>query len=342
MTRRLSNVALTVAVVLLSVAAPALGRERTYYIAADEVTWSYAPAGRDLMFGRALPRLLPGQLGWAYQKLLYRRYSDATFRAPAVLPQQDRYLGSIGPIVRAEVGDTVVIVFKNNTRVPVDIEPSGLTAPVAAPVPSKAMHTYRWLVPERAGPGPSDLTSVLWTYSSAIRGIGDQAAGLIGPIIVTKRGSARGDGSPVDVDRELVVAFRETDESISELFDENVSSPMTNTRRLKKTAPAISTDNVFVSLNGFSYGNMPMISLRRGEKVRWYLFSTASTFDFHAPTWTGQTVVWNGRTVDTIALNVSDRQLADMVPDKAGVWELYCTLNVHLEGGMDARFTVLP
>lgn len=342
MTRRLSNFALAVAVALLSIAAPALGRERTYYIAADEVTWNYAPAGRDLMLGRALPLLLPGQLGWAYQKLLYRRYSDATFRVLAVLPQQDRYLGSIGPIVRAEVGDTVVVVFKNNTRVPVDIEPTGLAAPVAAPVTGGAVRRYRWLVPQRAGPGPSDLTSMLWTYSSAVRGIGDQAAGLIGPIIVTKRGSARDDGSPVDVDRELVVAFRETDEATSELFDENILSPMTNPRRVKKTLGAVSTDNVFVSLNGFLYGNMPMISLRRGEKVRWYLFSSSSTFDFHAPTWTGQTVVWNGRTVDTIALNVSDRQLADMVPDNHGVWELYCTLNLHLEAGMDTRFTVLP
>jgi hypothetical protein len=342
MTLRSSNFTIAIAVALLSIAAPALGRERTYYIAADEVSWNYAPAGRDITFGRALPHLLPGQLGWAYQKLLYRRYSDATFRVLTVLPQQDRYLGSIGPILRAEVGDSLVIVFKNNTRVPVDIEPTGVVAPVAVPVPRGAVRTYRWTVPERAGPGPSDLTSVLWIYRSGVHGIAGSTAGLIGPIIVTKRGSARDNGSPVDVDRELVVAFRETDESISELFDENVSNATMNPRRLKKTQPALLTDNLFVSLNGFSYGNMPMISLRRAERVRWYLFSSGSTFDFHAPTWTGQTVVWNGRTVDTIALDVSNRQLADMVPDNPGVWELYCMFNLHVEAGMDARFTVLP
>ena len=59
---------------------------RTYYIAADEVTWDYAPAGRDLITGkpfdaRASMWTVPGKhrLGSRYKKALYREYTDATF-----------------------------------------------------------------------------------------------------------------------------------------------------------------------------------------------------------------------------------------------------------------------
>ena len=43
----------------------------------------------------------------------------------------------------------------------------------------------------------------------------DTAAGLAGVIIVTRRGAARPDGSPADVDREFVTLFSIFDESIS-------------------------------------------------------------------------------------------------------------------------------
>ena len=42
--------------------------------------------------------------------------------------------------------------------------------------------------------------------------------GLMGPIIVTARGSARADGSPKDVDREFVTAFALFDETDSWYF----------------------------------------------------------------------------------------------------------------------------
>jgi FtsP/CotA-like multicopper oxidase with cupredoxin domain len=34
--------------------------------------------------------------------------------------------------------------------------------------------------------------------------------------------------------------------------------------------------------------------------------------------------------------------VADMVPDNVGTWLFHCHVNVHLNGGMVARYQVLP
>lgn len=326
-------------------AQPATARERTYYVAADDVVWNYAPSGKNLEDSTPLRPLLHGQLGWSYHKLLYREYTDASFRALAPVPPDRRYLGFLGPLMRAEVGDTIVVVLRNHTRQPLDINPHGLvvvSAP-AKPLAPGGTGTYRWAVTDHGGPGPSDGSSFLWTYTPSNRIAGMMASGLIGPIIVTRRGMARADGSPTDVDREFVIGFREEDESESVTLPESLADTATNPRHVPKKLAAIPFGtNVYVSLNGFEFGNMPMLTMHRGERVRWYLFSSESPFDFHAPTWTGNTVLWNGQRADTIGLGVSDRAIADMVPDNVGMWKIYCTLNIHLLGGMEARYTVVP
>jgi hephaestin len=330
------------AAALLSAAGPAAAKVRTYFIAADEVLWNYAPSGRDLIAGTALPKPLPGQLGYIYHKLMYRSYTDATFTRQIPRVEADRYLGSVGPVLRAEVGDTIVVVFKNNARLPLGMLPSGgLVEPRPRLIPPGFVHTYRWYVPETAGPGPGDESSTMWTYDSGGKDYhAALMAGLEGPIVVTRAGAARADGSPSDVDHEVFAAFREMDESASALFTENLTDPLTNPRKVTRAAALVPFTDLSVSINGFTFGNMPMLTLRRGERVRWYVFDSNNDGDFHAPTWSGQTVLVGGRRMDTVTLNPGTRAVADMVPDNPGVWLLYCTLNIHLESGMKARYQV--
>src|SRR6266511_869021 len=54
---------------------------------------------------------------------------------------------------------------------------------------------------------PMDGSATLWMYHSHVDEVRDTNTGLIGPLIVTKRGMARADGSPKDVERELVTLF---------------------------------------------------------------------------------------------------------------------------------------
>jgi FtsP/CotA-like multicopper oxidase with cupredoxin domain len=336
------GVAIAVAALSMTAAQPAAAQERSYFIAADEVLWNFAPSGRDLVAGRTLPAPNPGQLGYIYHKLEYRGYTDATFARLRPYSGNDRYLGILGPVLRAEVGDTITVVFKNNTHMPVDIAPSGgLAGPLSRLIAPGTMHTYRWGVPESAGPGPADDSSVLWTYDtngSAFHGT--MMAGLLGPIVITRRGAANANGAPKDVDREVFAGFLETDESTSSLFSQNLVDPQTNPRKVSKARAMIPFTDLIVSINGFTYGNLPIVSLRRGERVRWYVFSSNNDGDSHAPTWNGGTLTVAGNRVDTVGLNPSGHVIADMVPDNPGTWLLYCTLNIHLDFGMKARYRV--
>ena len=102
--------------------APAAGRERTYYIAAEEVEWDYAPLGIDMMTGEpfagtAVAYTQPGpkRIGRLYRKALYREYTYATFTTRKPRPPQAEYLGLLGPILRPDAGDSLKVVFKHAT-----------------------------------------------------------------------------------------------------------------------------------------------------------------------------------------------------------------------------------
>lgn len=73
------------------------------------------------------------------------------------------------------------------------------------PSSSSFPRSYTWEVPERAGPGFNDPSSVMWMYHSHADETLDTWAGLAGPMIITGRGVAvKEDGSPADVDSEKV------------------------------------------------------------------------------------------------------------------------------------------
>lgn len=103
-------------------------RTHTYYIAADPVNWNYAPHGRNLA---GLPQVQgseePAPTNVTYRKVMYREYTDATFTQLKPRAPEWEHLGILGPLIRAEVGDTVVIHFKNNSYNMATMHPHGLT-----------------------------------------------------------------------------------------------------------------------------------------------------------------------------------------------------------------------
>src|ERR671910_590576 len=183
----------------------------------------------------ARPSSMPAgsdRIGRVYMKALYREYTDASFTTLKPRPPEWQHLGTLGPVIRAEVGDTIVVHFKNNATFPFTMHPHGVFyekdsegAPYADgtsggdkaddAVPPGGTHTYTWEVPQRAGPGEGDPSSILWMYHSHTDEPADTNAGLIGPIIVGSEGSLNPDGTPVGVDREFVTVFT--------VFDENAS-----------------------------------------------------------------------------------------------------------------------
>ncbi len=338
------------------------GVTRTYCIAADEVDWDYTPRGRNLAgipHGEMSEAEGPaGSRHVVYHKAIYREYTDATFRTLKVRPQQWQHLGILGPLIMAEVGDTVRVTFRNNTHLSLTMHPHGLaykkdaegafyrdgtegTVKADDLVPPGGTYTYLWTVPERSGPTAMDVSSVLWMYHSHFVESTDINTGLIGPIIVTRRGSARPDGSPKDIDRQFVTDFSVFDETDSWFYEGN-AGPQRRQARLKVTNPVLREKNLMYSINGYIEGNIPGLIMRKGERVRWYLLSNANEDDVHMAHWHGNTVTMNGMRMDTVFLGPMAMASADMVPDSEGTWLFHCHVNDHYVGGMIGLYQVLP
>ena len=344
---------------------------RTYFVAADEVEWDYAPSGENQISGEPFGEeenvfVQPGpdRIGKVYTKALYREYMNADFNTLKPRPASQRYLGTLGPVLRGAVGDTIKVVFKNNTTsdIPFTMHPHGVfydKDSEGAPyndgtsganknddfVEPGQTHTYTWRIPERAGPGPMDPSSVMWMYHSHVDESDDTNSGLIGPIVVTKRDMARPDGSPRDVDREFINMFTVFDENSSHYLDANIvkipERVITDDEDLKADE-GFGESNLMHSINGYVYGNMPMMEMKKGERVRWYLMGMGTEVDLHTPHWHGNTVTIMGMRTDVAELLPASMKVADMKPDNPGTWLYHCHVNDHIDAGMIVRFKVNP
>lgn len=339
------------------------GTVRTYYVGADEVVWDYAPRGRNEITGKPFDDVAgvfvghgPQRIGTRYVKCLYRQYTDGTFRHRTVRAPRDAYLGFTGPVIRAAVGDTITVVFRNGCSIGASVHPHGVfyqKASEGAPyadntsgkdtyddaVPRGGKHTYTWLVPDRAGPGPHDGSSVMWMYHSHTDEVSDTYSGLQGFMVITAPGMARADGSPKDVDREVFELFSVMDENSSAYLAENIRR--FTTESVDPEDDDFHESNLMHSINGYVYGNQPMLTLRKGERVRWYLMSMGTEVDLHTPHWHGNDALVGGMRMDVVSLMPATMITADMVPDDPGVWLFHCHVNDHLTAGMVTRYHVL-
>lgn len=332
---------------------------RIYYIAADEVSWDYTPNGRGLTgtpHSEGSDEDASGATHRVYRKAIFREYTDATFKTLKPRPPEWEHLGILGPLLRAEVSDTIEVHFHNNTKLTCSMHPHGLmygkesegafyndgTGPDAKKddlVRPGGDYVYHWNVPERAGPAHDEESSILWMYHGHFVESKDMNTGLMGPIIITKLGGSKPDGSPKDVDKEFVAAFAVFDETDSWFF-EGGAGKTRSSLPMRVTDPVFREQNLLYSINGFIEGNMPLMTMKPGQHVRWYLMANSNEDDVHTVHWHGQTAIYNHMRTDTVPLGPMGMAVVDMVPDREGTWLFHCHVNDHLNGGMMALFKV--
>jgi FtsP/CotA-like multicopper oxidase with cupredoxin domain len=358
--------------------ANAVGVVRHYFVAADEVEWNYTPLGMDRMmnmpftgYQKLLTEQGPHRIGSIYRKAIYREYTDATFTKLKPRPADQQYLGAVGPILRAEVGDTIQVLFKNNATHPYTMHPHGVFYDKASEgvgyndgfamdekdgiLPGHT-HLYIWLVPERAGPGPNDPSSIVWLYHSHANEPKDIESGLIGAIIITRKAMARPDGRPRDVDREFVTLFMIYNENISWYLEHNIDAYASDPKGVNKSeslraihdgsfdigGSGFLNVNFRNTINGYSFANGPVMTMKKGERVRWYVVTMGEGFNIHTPHWHGNTVLNGGHRTDVIFVSPAQMDTVDMLPDDPGIWMYHCHIDEHMEAGMTALYQVLP
>src|SRR3954470_8183785 len=339
---------------------------RTYYIAADEVNWDYAPQGKNMITGQpfgdeenVFVQHPATTIGSTYKKALYREYPDASFTKLKPKDPKWAHTGLLGPVIRAEVGDTIKVVFKNNATKPYSIHVHGVLYnkdSEGAPyndgtakrdtgddaVPPGATYTYTYQVPPRAGPAAHDGNSVMWMYHSHTDEIADTNGGLVGPMIIYSDGSLNADGSVQGVDKEFVTFFSVMNENESQYLDQNINRYAGAPSSVNPDDEDFGESNLMHSINGYVFGNQPLMTAKSGERVRWYVMSLGTEVDLHTPHWHGQTVTSMGMRTDVVQLLAGGMQTADMQPDNLGIWLLHCHINDHIAAGMSTRFQIVP
>lgn len=343
---------------------------RYYYIAAEEIIWNYAPSNIDTFTKENLtaPESAsevffeqgPTRIGGSYKKLVYREYTDASFTNRKERGLEEEHLGILGPVIWAEVGDTIKVTFHNKGEHPLSIEPVGLRVsksnegtyyasnpqskreppPSASHVGPKETFTYEWTVPKEVGPTYKDPVCIAKMYYSAVDPTKDIFTGLIGPMKICREGSLQANGRQKDVDKEFYLFPTVFDENESLLLDDNIKMFTTAPDRVDKEDEDFQESNKMHSINGFMYGNQPGLNMCQGDLVVWYLFSVGNEADVHGIYFSGNTYTSRGERRDTANLFPQTSLTLSMQPDTAGTFDVECLTTDHYTGGMKQKYTV--
>jgi FtsP/CotA-like multicopper oxidase with cupredoxin domain len=322
---------------------------RTYYIAAENVIWDYAPAGKDPLTNDPIPSPWGNQT--KYNKVRYIEYTDGTF---TVKKAQPNWLGILGPIIRGVEGDTIKVVFYNKADKPYSMHPHGLRydkdnegssmemnpeMAASAPMPTNdglegkgaqvqpgEKYTYTWSVIPDSAPKEGEGGSKVWWYHSHVDPVQDLYDGLLGPIIVTSAKHAKPDGTPDDVDKEFVTMFMIFDESKPGMTADQKEGSMKH------------------AINGLIFDNLQGLVMNKGDKVRWHLLGMGNEVDIHTPHWHGGVVLNRESNVytDVVELLPGSMKTVDMLADNPGQWMYHCHVFDHIKAGMFTMYTINP
>ncbi len=285
-----------------SVLAASGGRRREYWIRAEPVRWNIVPTRRDQMMARRI------KVKHRFLAYAYRPYTPG-FGAPvgpASIP---------GPLIEAEVGDTVVVNFQNALPVPVTIHPHGIFYSSEMDGAYKGRftdpggfvqkgRTFQYIWDARPG------TEGTWLYHD--HGPMDPVPlykGLFGPLIIREPGAPRADS-------EFFVAMHSF-------------QPIATGLR-----------NAFGCINGRAYaGNTPTLRSRVGDRVAFNVYAIDNdfhTFHLHGHRWPDA----DGTILDNRTLGPADSYHFEFVEDNPGRWFYHCHVFSHLHMGMNGWYVV--
>nr|XP_008527911.1 PREDICTED: hephaestin isoform X2 [Equus przewalskii] len=341
------------------------GATRVYYLGIQDVQWNYAPKGRNAITNQPLDSdtvassfLKPdkNRIGSSYKKTIYKEYKDGSYMDEMTQPA---WLGFLGPVLQAEVGDVLLIHLKNFATRPYTIHPHGVfyekdsegslypdgsSGQLKADdsVPPGGSHIYNWTIPEGHAPTDADPACLTWIYHSHVDAPRDIATGLIGPLITCKRGTldANSTARRQDVENDFFLLFSVIDENLSWHIDENIVAYCSDPASVDKEDKAFQESNRMHAINGFVFGNVPELSMCAQKRVVWHLFGMGNEVDVHTAFFHGQVLTIRSHRTDVAHIFPATFVTAEMVPQEPGTWLISCQVNSHLQDGMQALYTV--
>ncbi|KAM7330991.1 hypothetical protein ACRRTK_010180 [Alexandromys fortis] len=277
--------------------------ERTYYVAAVEVEWDYSPS-RD--WEKELHHLQEQNIsnvfldkeefyiGSKYRKVVYRHFTDSTFREQVQRKAEDEHLGILGPQIHADVGDKVKIVFKNMASRPYSIHAHGVKTESSTVVPTLPgeIRTYIWKIPERSGAGAEDAACIPWAYYSTVDRVKDLYSGLIGPLIVCRKSYMKVFNPKKKM--EFFLLFLIFDENESWYLDDNIKIYSDHPEKVNKDDEKFIESNKMHAINGKMFGNLQGLTMHVGDEVNWYMMGMGNEVDLHTVHFHGHSFQYKG------------------------------------------------
>ncbi|XP_075775476.1 ferroxidase HEPHL1 isoform X2 [Pelodiscus sinensis] len=331
------------------------GTMRTYYIAAEEVEWDYAPnktwalSGKDASYGEIFVSSGEDRIGSKYEKVVYREYTSGEFTEHKVRSAQEEHLAILGPLIHAEVGDSILVIFKNKGIRPYSITAHGIEEVGSEERPGTLItmpgeiNTYRWNVPERSGPGTSDPNCISWVYYSTVNFVKDTHSGLIGPLVVCRKGILNEKGLRKDIDSEFALLFLVFDENESWYLNENIEKYLHKFPNYFNYTADFLESNIMHAINGKVYDNLQGLTMKEGANTNWYLIGMGNEIDIHTVHFHGETFIFKtdkDHRADVYDLFPGTFQTIELRADNPGTWLLHCHVADHIHGGMETTFTI--
>ncbi|XP_011818598.1 PREDICTED: coagulation factor VIII [Colobus angolensis palliatus] len=325
-----------------------------HYIAAEEEVWDYAPsvlAPDDRSYKSQYLNNGSQRIGRKYKKVRFMAYTDETFKTREAIQYES---GILGPLLYGEVGDTLLIIFKNQASRPYNIYPHGITdvRPLYSrrlpkgvkhlkdfPILPGEIFKYKWTVTVEDGPTKSDPRCLTRYYSSFINMERDLASGLIGPLLICYKESVDQRGNQIMSDKRNVILFSVFDENRSWYLTENIQRFLPNPVGVQLEDPEFQASNIMHSINGYVFDSL-QLSVCLHEVAYWYILSIGAQTDFLSVFFSGYTFKHKMVYEDTLTLFPFSGETVFMSMENPGLWILGCHNSDFRNRGMTALLKV--
>ncbi|XP_004027914.5 coagulation factor V [Gorilla gorilla gorilla] len=312
-----------------------------YFIAAEEVIWDYAPvipANMDKKYRSQHLDNFSNQIGKHYKKVMYTQYEDESFTKHTVNPNMKED-GILGPIIRAQVRDTLKIVFKNMASRPYSIYPHGVTfSPYEDEVNSSftsgrnntmiravqpgETYTYKWNILEFDEPTENDAQCLTRPYYSDVDIVRDIASGLIGLLLICKSRSLDRRGIQRAADIEQQAVFAVFDENKSWYLEDNINKFCENPDEVKRDDPKFYESNIMSTINGYVPESITTLGFCFDDTVQWHFCSVGTQNEILTIHFTGHSFIYGKRHEDTLTLFPMRGESVTVTMDNVGTWML--------------------
>lgn len=297
-------------------------------------------------------------IGTKYRKVVYMEYSDMSFKILKPRHGDQAHLGIMGPMIKAEVGDVIKVVFKNMASRPYSLHAHGVFYDKSNEgsvyndenyfkgddkIEPGVVFTYKWKVPHRSGPGPKDTNCVPWPYYSSVDPSKDVSSGLVGAMIICRSNTLDLSGRRRDVNREFALLFSKFDETESWYYNFNRRRGAFQ-RRGDENDDFVESNQKY-SINGFIYGNVPGLGMEEKDITAWYVLAMGNcddlyTVHFQGHTFAHRSLLQSPVRQDTMEIFAGTSESIEMLTTNPGTWLLHSHVNKQFEAGMSALYQV--